>query len=461
MKGCVLIVDDDPVMCETLELVLAKEGFDVRSATSATDALDVVAGAADAPIDVILTDLNMRGMNGLELCERMVLNRPDVPVIVITAFGSLETAVAAIRVGAYDFITKPPDTGALVVALERAIQHRRLRDEVKRLQRVVSDSTRFGPSLGSSSAMRAVYDLLERIADSTVSVLVTGETGTGKEVVARALHEQGPRRKAPFVAINCSAVPEALLESELFGHVRGAFTDARAPRAGLCVQAKGGTLLLDEIGDMPLALQPKLLRVLQERSVRPVGGDEEIPIDVRVIATTNRDLRTLVEEKRFREDLYFRINVVHVELPPLRARGGDVLLLARHFVDVHAARAGKRVTGLSPAAAEKVLAYAWPGNVRELQNCIERAVALTRYEQIAVDDLPEQVRAYRRSHVLIAGDDPSELVSLAEVERRYVLRVMEAAAGNKTLAAQTLGITRKTLYRKLEEYGAGDGSDPS
>jgi two-component system response regulator HydG len=213
---------------------------------------------------------------------------------------------------------------------------------------------------------------------------------------------------------------------------------------------------LDEIGDMPLSLQPKLLRVLQERRVRPVGGDEEVPIDVRIVATTNRDLRTMVEEKHFREDLYFRINVIHVELPPLRARAGDVLLLAQHFIDVQATRAGKRVTGLSPTAAEKLLAYAWPGNVRELQNCIERAVALTRYEEIAVEDLPEQVRAYRRSHVLVASEDPSELVSLAEVERRYVLRVMEAAGGNKTVAAEILGITRKTLYRKLEEYGAAD-----
>jgi two-component system response regulator HydG len=453
MKGRVLVVDDDQAMCETLEIVLRKHDFEVRSTTDASDALAIVA-AAD--VDVILTDLNMRGMNGLELCERIVANRPDVPVVVITAFGSLETAVAAIRAGAYDFITKPPDMDALALTLTRAVQHRHLREEVKRLRRAVDESTRFGPLIGTSSAMRPVYDVLDRIGDSTATVLVTGETGTGKEGVARALHERGPRRGRPFVAINCSAVPEALLESELFGHVRGAFTDARVPRAGLCVQASGGTLLLDEIGDMPLSLQPKLLRVLQERRVRPVGGDEEVPIDVRIVATTNRDLRTMVEEKHFREDLYFRINVIHVELPPLRARAGDVLLLAQHFIDVQATRAGKRVTGLSPTAAEKLLAYAWPGNVRELQNCIERAVALTRYEEIAVEDLPEQVRAYRRSHVLVASEDPSELVSLAEVERRYVLRVMEAAGGNKTVAAEILGITRKTLYRKLEEYGAAD-----
>ena len=458
MKGRVLVVDDDRRMCETLEVVLAKSGFAVRWTTEAAE-VPALLEADDT--DVVLTDLQMHGMSGLELCERIVSNRPDVPVVVITAFGNLDTAIAAIRAGAYDFLTKPPEMDALVVALERAVQHRTLREEVKRLRRVVEASNRFGPLLGTSHAMRGIYDLLDRIVDATASVLVTGETGTGKEVVARALHERGPRRQRPFVAINCSAMPEALLESELFGHVRGAFTDARAPRTGLCVQANGGTLLLDEIGDMPLALQPKLLRMLQERRVRPVGGDEEIPIDVRVVATTNRDLRALIDEGRFREDLYFRVNVIHIALPPLRARGGDVLLLAQHFLEAHATRAGKRITGLSPAAAQKLLAYDWPGNVRELQNCIERAVALARYEEIAVDDLPEQIRAYRRSHVLVAGDDPSELVSLAEVERRYILRVLEASGGSKTLAASVLGITRKTLYRKLLEYGSAGEDDGS
>jgi DNA-binding NtrC family response regulator len=450
MKGRVLVVDDDQAMCETLKVVLSKQGFEVRWTTSAREAFEVL-GSADT--DVVLTDLNMRGMNGLELCERIVANRPDVPVVVITAFGSLQTAIAAIRAGAYDFLTKPPESDALLVALERAVQHRHLREEVRQLRRVVEASSRFGNLLGTSAAMKGVYDLLDRIVDSTASVLITGESGTGKEVAARALHERGPRRSCPFVAINCSAMPEALLESELFGHVRGAFTDARSARTGLCVQASGGTLLLDEIGDMPLTLQPKLLRVLQERTVRPVGGDEEIPFDVRVVATTNRDLRSLIEEGRFREDLYFRVNVIHVEMPPLRARGGDVLLLTQHFVDLQAARAGKRVTGISPAAAEKLQAYRWPGNVRELQNCIERAIALTRFEEITVDDLPETVRAYKSCHVLVASDDPSELVSLEEVERRYILRVMEAVGGNKTLGSQVLGITRKTLYRKLEQYG--------
>jgi len=374
---------------------------------------------------------------------------------VITAFGSIQTAIAAIRSGAYDFVTKPLEVDALALALERAIQHRRLSDEVRRLRQAVEETRRFGALLGTSPAMRRMYELLDRIADSSASVLIAGETGTGKELVARALHERGRRKAGPFVAVDCASLPEPLLESELFGHVRGAFTDAHAVRRGLFVQANGGALFLDEIGDLPLALQAKLLRALQTRCVRPVGANEEVPFDVNLIAATNRDLESAVEEGRFREDLYFRINVIHVEMPPLRARGGDVLLLAQHFVDRYAAQAGKRVTGLSPEAAERLLAYVWPGNVRELENCIERAIALTRHETIGLDDLPEKIRGFQRSHVLVAGDDPSELAPLEEVERRYVLRVMEAVGGSKTLAARVLGIGRKTLYRKLEQYKIG------
>jgi two-component system response regulator HydG len=306
--------------------------------------------------------------------------------------------------------------------------------------------------------MRRLYDLLDRIVDSNASVLVTGETGTGKELVARALHERGPRKGGPFVAINCAALPEPLLESELFGHVRGAFTDAHANRKGLLVQASGGTLFLDEIGELPLALQPKLLRALQSRSVRPVGGTEEVPFDVRLVAASNRDLEAAVEEQRFREDLYFRVNVIHVEVPPLRGRGGDILLLAQHFIERYAGQAHKTVTDITPDCAGRLLAYPWPGNVRELENCIERAIALTREETIGVDDLPEKIRGFRRSHVLVTSDDPSELPPLEEVERRYILRVVEAVGGSKTVAARVLGLGRKTLYRKLEQYKTGRSS---
>ena len=443
----VLLVDDDAPLCETLSLGLRRRGFDVGAHASADEAL----GALHAgDFDVVVTDLNMRGTGGLELCERVVANRPDVPVIVLTAFGSLDSAVAAIRAGAYDFINKPVELDVLAIALDRAVAHRRLREEVKRLRLETGRLPRFGELVGESPAMQAAYDLVDRVAASEATVLVTGESGTGKEVVARALHARSRRRTGPFVAVNCAAVPETLLESELFGHARGAFTDARSEEPGLFRRATRGTLFLDEIGDMPLALQPKLLRVLQERTIRPVGGREEVPVDVRVVAATNRDLESAIEEGRFREDLYYRVNVVHIPLPPLRARPGDVLPLAAHFLAHFGARAGKSINGIGPAAAERLVAYAWPGNVRELQNCMERAVALARFEQIGADDLPERIRDYRRSHVLVSSDDPSELVPLEEVERRYIARVMEAVGFNKTAAARILGIERKRLYRMLE-----------
>ena len=458
MTGRVLVVDDDRRMCELLAAGLGRKGFDVETRQSAAEAFDLL---ALSEFEVVVTDLNMAGLNGLEFCQRVAASFPDVPVIVITAFGSLETAVAAIRVGAYDFITKPFEIDELLFALDRAVQHKRLRDEVRRLRREVRGER--GPSelIGTSEAIARLKDMIERVADADASVLITGESGTGKELVARALHTRGRRSNGPFVAINCAAMPETLLESELFGHARGAFTDARAARTGLFVQANGGTLFLDEIGELPLGLQPKLLRALQERKVRPLGGDGEVPFDARVIAASNRDLATLVDDGRFREDLFFRINVIHLELPPLRARAGDVLPLAQEFVRRICARSGKAVTGLSPQAAEKLLAYPWPGNVRELQNCIERAVTLARYDQVMVDDLAEKISAYHPSHVLVASDDPSELVPMDEVERRYVLRVMEAVGGNKTLAARVLGFDRKTLYRKLDRYGAELPSAPA
>jgi two-component system response regulator AtoC len=450
MKGRILVVDDDRNMCELLESGLGRRGFEVVSRLSADEASEQLS-AED--FDVVVTDLNMRGMNGVELCERIAGNRPDLPVVVITAFGSLESAVAAIRAGAYDFITKPLELEALGLTLERAVQHRRLRQEVTRLRRAVSDSQHLGDILGASPAMKQVYDLLDRVAETDASVLITGESGTGKELVAQALHARSKRQQGPFVAINCSAMPESLLESELFGHSKGAFTDAKGARSGLFVQANAGTLFLDEIGELALGLQPKLLRALQERTVRPVGSDGEVAFDARIITATNRDLETAVDEKRFREDLFYRINVIHIEVPPLRARGSDVLLLAQHFITRFAGQFDKQVVGLSAAAAEKLMAYAWPGNVRELQNAIERAVALTHFGQLVVEDLPEKIRDYRRSHVLIASDDPSELVPMEEVERRYILRVLEALGGNRTLTARTLGLDRKTLYRKLQRYG--------
>ena len=448
-KGRILVVDDDASIRDLLAAGLAAHGFAVEVAKTAEKALTRL---ETDDFDVVLTDLSMPGMNGLEFCERVVANRPDLPVVVMTAFASLDTAVSAIRVGADDYVAKPIHIKSLCVRLERAARHRSLRDEVKRLREVVDKAARFDHLLGSSPAMERVHDLLGRIVDSEATVLITGESGTGKEVAAHALHRQGRRADRRFVAVNCSAVPAQLLESELFGHARGAFTDAVNDRQGLFVKAHGGTLFLDEIGDMPLLVQPKLLRALQERRIRPVGSDDEIAVDVRVIASTNRDLETAVADNRFREDLYFRINVLRVELPPLRARAHDVMLLAQHFLDTMSARTGKAISGIAPPCAEKLLAYSWPGNVRELQNSIEHAVALARYEQINVDDLPERIRDYKRSHVIVSSDDPNELVPMEVVESRYIARVLEAAEDNKTAAARILGFDRKTLYRKLDRY---------
>jgi two-component system response regulator HydG len=456
MSTRVLLVDDDRALCETLAAGLGHRGFQVVWRTSGEEAL---AWFDLESADVVVTDLAMKGLGGIELCRRIVGSRGDVPVIVLTAFGSLDTAVAAIRAGAYDFISKPVQLDILGIAVGRAAQHFTLRQEVRRLRQEAERGPRYDDLIGQSPAMQRVYSLIDRVAESDASVLITGESGTGKEVVARALHRRSQRQGGPFVAVNCAAMPEPLLESELFGHTKGAFTDAKDARQGLFVQARHGTMFLDEIGDMPLGLQPKLLRVLQERSVRPLGATAEVPIDVRIVAATNRDLEAALEAKRFREDLYFRINVIHIELPPLRARPGDILPIAQHFSQQFAERAHKDIRGISPLAAEKLLAYAWPGNVRELQNCVERAVALARYDELMPDDLPERIRDYRSTDLVVVTDNPTELVSMEELERRYILRVLDAVGGNKTAAARVLGFERKTLYRKLEHFGL-DGSGP-
>jgi DNA-binding NtrC family response regulator len=321
----VLVVDDERAMCELLEAGLGERGFDVTWRTSADEAFEL---ALRDDFAAVVTDLRMRGMGGIALCTRLTENRPDVPVIAITAFGSLDTAIATIRAGAFDFLPKPFDIDQLVIALERATQQRALRAEVKRLQGMVASAQKFDEMVGTSAAMTAVFELIERVAGVDAPVLVTGESGTGKELVARALHQRSRRSKGPFVAVNCAALPESLLESELFGHVRGAFTDARTTKKGLFVEASGGTLFLDEIGEIPLTMQAKLLRALETRSVRPVGGSSEVPFDVNLVAATNRDLEAAVADGRFRDDLFYRLDVVHVHLPPLRSRGGDVLLLA-------------------------------------------------------------------------------------------------------------------------------------
>jgi DNA-binding NtrC family response regulator len=450
VKPRILIVDDERSMCDLLEADLRLRDFAPTCFTSARDAL---AAFSRDEFDVVLTDVKMPVMDGLEFCGQISAQRPDVPVVVMTAFGSLETAIAAIRAGAYDFVTKPIEMELLAVILHRAVERRRLQQQVRTLAEAVARSSRFEELLGESTAMNRLYDQLSRIAKTDASVLITGESGTGKELVAKALHSRSRRHDRPFIAVNCAALPDTLLESELFGHMKGAFTDARADRKGLFVQAEGGTLLLDEMGEMPLSMQAKLLRALEESKVRPVGGEREIPFDVRILAATNRDLETAVEEKRFRQDLFFRVNVIQIDVPALRARGTDVLLLAQHFVELFAGRSKKSVRGISEPVAEKLLAYAWPGNVRELRNVIERAVALTRHDKLTLEDLPEKIRDFSGSQVVIGGADPAELAPLEAVERRYILHVLQCVGDNRTLAARTLGLDRKTLYRKLRQYG--------
>ncbi len=440
----ILIVDDDRSLLELLELQLAKRGIEATTTPSPARALELL---DSDDFDCVLSDIGMEPMSGLELCRRIVESKPHLPVIMLTGSGTMQTAVEALRAGAYDFVTKPVEADLLAASLKRAIGHTHLHRELHRLKREVPSVPQ--GILGSSPAIKRTFDLIDRIATSDVSVLVTGETGTGKEVVARAIHEKSGRN-GPFVAINCAAMPGNLLESELFGHAKGAFTDAKSQRTGLFVEARGGTIFLDEIGELPIDLQPKLLRVLQERVVRPVGSNAEIAIEVRIITATNRDLESAVEQKTFREDLFYRINVVTIGLPPLRERGGDVLLLATHFLKKFAERSKKGDVSFSAPAAKKVVEYPWPGNVRELENCMERAVALARGAEILVDDLPERVVRHEPTRLVVDAEAVDELISLSELERRYIQKVLALVAGNKTRAAQILGVDRRTLYRKLD-----------
>ncbi len=449
MNGRIYIIDDDQSMCEFLHADLTRRGATVTWSLSADSA---IADILNGDFDVVLTDLNMPGMNGIELCERIASNRPHIPIIVLTAFGSLESAIAAIRAGAYDFVTKPVDNDLLALVLERALKHRALEDHVKKLSATVQQYEGRHDIIGESRQIGDLLEQLTRVAVVDASVLITGESGTGKELVARALHKQSSRAEGPFIAINCSALPETLLESELFGHKKGAFTDAKTDRKGLFVEAHGGTLFLDEIGDIPLTLQPKLLRALEERRIRPLGGNENINFDVRIVSATNRDLESDIEEKSFRQDLYFRLNVIQLDVPPLRFRGNDILLLAQHFIEMYAERLKKEIKGMLKVTAQKLLAYDWPGNVRELKNAMERAVVLCQHDKISADDLPEKIRAYSPANLGTPNFDPEELLSLEEMERRYIYHVLQKANSNKSLAAKILGLDRKTLYRKLNKY---------
>jgi len=459
-RAVILVVDDDAATRDYLKEELEREGFAVEVAAGGRAGLERVKRGG---VDLVVSDVKMPDLDGLDLLREVLAVEPSLCVVIITGFGTNDTAFRAWKLGASDFLTKPFEPDRLLVTINNALAGHALRSEVVRLREEVNRRERLDNLIGRSPAMQEVFSLIRRMAGSPASVLVTGDSGTGKELVARAIHSHGPRKVRPFVAVNCSAIPETLLESELFGYARGAHSTARTDRQGLFVEADGGTLFLDEIAEMPLSLQPKLLRVLQDGEVRPLGTNKVERVDVRVIAATNRDLATYLREGQLREDLYYRLNVVQIHLPPLRARGEDILPLAEHFLARSAAQAGKTLRGFSEDAKKVMLAYTFPGNVRELENMVERAVALAEGELIGPDDLPPVTRQRKSQDRLSTA--VAQGLTLDQLEREYIERVLDAEGGNKTRAALRLGLDRKTLYRKLEEYAAapkpGSGGDGS
>jgi two-component system response regulator HydG len=470
-----LVADDDPAVRQSLERTLAREGYTVVLAPDGLAAIDRLRGGG---IDLVLSDLKMPGLNGLELLREVKTVSPDLDVIMLTAFGTVEEAVRAMKDGAVDFLTKPFQRAQLVRVIRKALERRALIQENKALQQRLDALLGQGAAIGVSPAWRRMMTLVSQVANSSATVLIHGESGTGKELIARSIHDGSPRRSGPFVAVNCAALPETLLESELFGYEKGAFTGAGARKEGRFELADGGTLFLDEVADLSPVTQPKILRVLQEGEFERVGGTRTIRVDVRIVTASNQDLATLVREKRFREDLFYRLNVIRVEVPPLRERREDVAVLAQHFLRVYAAKNNRPLEGVSDDAIRCLEAYGWPGNVRELENVLERAVVLARGTTVDVADLPDNIGERSvmldRDHGVDAdhagegaGDGYFKIrvgSTLAEVEQRMLEETLRLTKGNKTLAAKILGIDPKTVFRKLkagetEDVGPGDGGD--
>jgi DNA-binding NtrC family response regulator len=442
----ILVVDDDREMCGLLSDVLSGEGFSVITTDDSLEAAKIL---KKEEFDLIVTDLKMKGLKGLDLLEEAKKGAPLTPVIIITAFGTIESAIKAIKMGAYDYITKPFQMEELVLTVKKALENRLLKKEVIRLKKEVESRYHFHQLIGKSPSMQNIYDLIERISDSSSNVFITGESGTGKELVAKAIHYNGVRKAGPFVAINCAAIPDALLESELFGYKRGAFTDAKSDKIGIIFEANEGTLFLDEITEMPLTLQAKLLRVIEGREVRPLGDTHSYPIDVRIISTSNREIGSSIQQGQFREDLYYRLKVIDIEMPPLRERKEDIPMLVQHFIQKFTQELKKSVSGVSEEALRFLVNYSWLGNVRELENIIQRAITLSRHEVIVPDDLPASL-IQRRDETLFEKA-MEENLTLDQLEKEYIKRVLIETGGNKSKAAERLGLDRKTLYRKLEE----------
>ena len=441
----ILIVDDDQEMRDLLKDVLEDHGYPVAVAREGREALEHL--ERDEFL-VVVVDLRMKGMDGAELLHELVQHHPTCNAIMMTAFGTVESAVDAMKQGAFDYLTKPIKTDELLVTIEKALREASLRREVEHLRKQVNREYSFDQIFGKSKPMREVFDLIRRVADSQANILITGESGTGKELVAKAIHFNSSRKDEPFLPVNCAAIPEQLLESELFGHVKGAFTDARSDKRGLFEEAQQGTLFLDEISEMPMLLQAKLLRAVQEREIRRVGATQAVPVNVRIIAATNLVLAEEVEAKRFREDLYYRLNVIEIRLPPLRDRKEDIPLLCNMLLHKMARGTDKQPAGIAESALGLLIDYHWPGNVRELENVIERAVTLASGDIVTVEALPATIREAKGERRLIEEGSERSL-SMEEVEGLYIKRILEKTRGNKLQAAQILGIDRKTLYRKL------------
>jgi two-component system response regulator HydG len=451
-----LIADDDPGLRESLERTLTREGYRVILASDGNAALERLQAGR---VDLVLTDLKMPGLSGIELLRAVKAIAADVDVILLTAFGTVEEAVKAMKEGAYDFLTKPFQRAQLLRLIRKALERRELIQQNRALQQRLDDLLAQGVVIGSSPAFRRMMTLLEQVAGSSATVLIQGESGTGKELVARTIHARSARNRGPFIAVNCAALPEALLESELFGYEKGAFTGAEGRKEGRFKLADGGTLFLDEVSDLSAVTQPKILRVLQEGEFDPLGGTKTLHVDVRIVAATNQELVQMVRERRFREDLYYRLNVITLSVPPLRERREDIRVLAQHFLRVYAAKNNRRLEGFTDDAIRRLEAYAWPGNVRELENVIERGVVLARGELVDLTDLPPEIAG--------ATPLPEGVLSvrigtpLAEVEARLLEETLRATKGNKTLTAKLLGIDPRTVSRKLERQDEDEGGAPA
>jgi two-component system, NtrC family, response regulator HydG len=450
-RPMLLVVDDDTAHRTMLRALLSGWGYEITEADDGGAAIERV---QSRPYDLILMDIRMLKVSGLEALERIKAYNPSIPVIIMTAYSSVETAITALKKGAYDYLTKPLDFDKLRLTMARAMEHFKLKEENRMLKESLSSRFDRRHIIGNSRALTTMLEIVSQVAPSEATVLITGESGTGKELFAGALHYNSPRKEGPFVKINCAAITETLFESELFGHERGAFTGADRRKEGRFLQADHGSLFLDEISEMPLTLQVKLLRVIQEREITRVGGEEVIPVDVRLVAATNKDLLQLIEKRLFRGDLYYRLNVVQLEIPPLRERREDIPLLAQHFLTLFSQKNRKEMKGFTPAAMDLMIRYDWPGNVRELMNAVERGVVLGRDAFLDESDMP-MIPPREVSEEVIDGDNISLSgeMPLADIEKAAIVKTLTLTEGNKSETARRLGITRKTLHKKLRSYG--------